>query len=182
MTARSLWRAAVLAALVAAVPLLGPGCGSEDEGTASKAPPAAAATPQPPRPQPPAVDSCTLVTKAEAEAALGMAVGDPVRGDVPPVYSCTFQSADRLNNVSVTVTSYTDARQAHDAYVMAVKINDYKEFEGLGDRAYESLVSDVNVLKGRFEVSVDLSSSLSKDVEVKRAREIAARALERLPQ
>ena len=153
------------------------------DGTARPEPEAAPAPkPEAARPQPAAVDACALVTKADAEAALGTPVGDPVRGDVPPVYSCSYATADRLNNVSVNVTSYSDARQAYDSHLMAVKINNYEELPGLGDRAYRSLVSDVTVLKGRFELSVDVSLSIPKDEQVKKARELASRGLERLPQ
>ena len=166
---------AVLTVLVLPIP----GCGGGNDRPEPKAAPAP--KPEAARPQPAAVDACALLTKAEAEAALGTPVGDPVRGDVPPVYSCSYVAADKLDNVSVDVTSYTDARQAYDAYLMAVKINNYEEMAGLGDRAYRSVVSDVDVLKGRFELSVDVTLPISKDAQVQKAKEIAARALERLP-
>ena len=156
-------------------------CGAaEDDRPAAKAPAAAAARTS--TPAAPAVDACSLLTRAEAEAAIGKSTGEPVRNDVAPVYSCSYATPDRVNNVSVNVMSYGDARQAHDSYVMAVKVNNYEEISGLGDRAYKSVVHDLVVLKGRYEVSLDVTLPLEKDEQIAKARELAARVLPRLPQ
>jgi hypothetical protein len=178
MTSPPTWHD-VIPVSVVALTLLGIGCtGVDEERRDATAPPPAKTSVA----AAPAVDACALLTRAEAEAALGMPVGDPVRGDVPPMYSCSYVTANRLNNISVGATSYSDTRQAYDSYAMAVKINGYEEFEGLGDRAYKSPVSDVTVLKGRYELKVDVTLSIPKEEQVKKAREIAATALARLPQ
>jgi hypothetical protein len=155
------------------------GCGAADDDRPAAKAPAAAKTSMPAAPP---VDACALLTRAEAEAALGKSTGEPIRSDVAPVFSCSYVTPDRVNNVSVNVMSYGDARQAHDSFQMAVKVNNYEEISGLGDRAYKSVVHDVVVLKGRYEVSLDVTLPLEKDEQIAKARELAGRVLPRLPQ
>jgi hypothetical protein len=163
--------------IIPAVALLPLSCGgASDEPPAQKSA-APAATPQPAA----AVDACALLTRAEAETALGKPVGEPVRQDVPPVFSCAYQAAGGIEGVSINVTAFSDARQAADAHQLAIKINNYEEIKGVGDRAYRSLIFDLTVLKGRYELSVDLTSSGdSKDAEFQKAKDLATRALARL--
>jgi hypothetical protein len=174
-TARSSAGAGIIAVGLACLSLA---CGGEREeppGERAPAPRAAA-------PAAPTVDACALVTRAEVEAVLGTPVRDPARGDVAPVFSCSYSAASGFDTASLTVAAYGDTRQATDAYLLALKINDYKEVSGLGDRAYTSPLSEITVLKGRYELSVDLSMSIDKDAQMKKAIELANRALARLPQ
>ena len=180
---RSRWHAAVVGTICCAIGGITAACGGADEPDAApKPPPTTTSRPAPAAPPAVSFDACTLLTRAEAEAALGQPVGDPLRGDVPPVFSCSYVTASRLNNVQMTVTLYADAREAHDAYVMTLEINNYPEITGLGDRAYRSPISDVSVLKGRYQLSVDVSLSIDKDAQVDKAKALAAQALARLPQ
>ena len=52
--------------------------------------------------------------------------------------------------------------------------------EGIGDRAYDSRpIGDITVLKGKYELSIDVSASGQDEFEV--AKELAAKAVDRLP-
>jgi hypothetical protein len=165
-----------------ALALVSLACGAAEDQPAPKstAPPASQAAA--PRPPIPSLDACSLLTQAEAETALGKTIREPVRGGTPPVFSCSYVTPGGLDNVSLSVSVHSDARQAHDAYLMSRAINNYQEFSGLGDRAYLSATADVHVLAGRYELSMDVSQSIDKDAQVTKAKDLAARALERLPQ
>lgn len=126
------------------------------------------------------VDACALVTQEEAEAALGKPVGEPQRADTPPLYSCTYEAAG-FDNVSIIVVEYDDEQQAADAFQMAIDINDYEESSGIGERAYRSLIIDITVLTGRYELSIDVSDSSDQEVQFQKARDLAEKALTRMP-
>ncbi len=127
-----------------------------------------------------AVDACSLVTKDEAEAALGAPVGEGEAGEFPPVYNCRYQTED-FDILDVTVLVFDDDETAELAYEMALEINDYPEIGGLGERAYDSRpIGGVNVLQGRYELSVDVSAGES-DEDFDTATGLAARAVDRLP-
>jgi hypothetical protein len=172
-------RAALVLALASGLVVAASGCGGTED---SKAPEQAGPAAAPAAAAAPTIDSCALLTRAEVEAALGKPVGEPVRGDVAPVYSCSFATAEKIESVSVNATVYDSAQQAQDAYAMAIRINSYEEFTGLGERAYVSPIFDVTVLKGRYELSVDVTSSGEKDADIQKAKELAGFALARLPQ
>ena len=167
--------------LLMALALTAAGCGADEPPGPKQSSRPAPAPPVAKAPTP-SLDACALLTSEDAQRALGKPVGAPVRGDVPPVFSCSFLTENRLDNVSVNVTVYRDAREAHDAHLMTLRINSYPEIAGLGDRAYQSVVSDVTVLKGRYELSVDISASIPKDAQVVKAKDLATRALAKLPQ
>ncbi|HET7087862.1 MAG TPA: hypothetical protein VFL17_04365 [Anaerolineae bacterium] len=126
------------------------------------------------------VDTCALVIQEEAEAALGKPVGEPQRADTPPVYTCTYE-ADGFDNVGIIVVEYDDEQQAADAFQMAIDINDYEESSGIGERAYRSLIIDITVLTGRYELSIDVSDSSDQEAQFQKARDLAEKALARMP-
>ena len=51
---------------------------------------------------------------------------------------------------------------------------------GFGDRAYRSPIYDITVLKGRYEVSVDISHK-GADADFEKAKEVTPEVLSRLP-
>jgi hypothetical protein len=125
------------------------------------------------------IDPCSLVTKAEAEAIVGESVGEPVVMDTELLVSCLYSTPD-LEGVSVDVLAYNDEEQAKSGFELALDINDYPEVEGIGDRAYDSRpIGDITVLKGKYELSIDVSASGQDEFEV--AKELAAKAVDRLP-
>ena len=124
------------------------------------------------------IDACALITQDEADAVLGAATGEPVRGDTPPVNSCAYQ-AEGFDSISVTVVTHTDKAEAERAFLTAIDINDYPEIEGLGDRAYNAQpIGDVTVLVGRYELGVDVSGP-ENDLEA--AQDLAETAIGRMP-
>ena len=127
-----------------------------------------------------AIDVCALVTKDEAEAALGAPVGDGEAQGFPPIYNCRYQTED-FDILDVTVVVYDDDETAEAAYEMVLDVNDYPEIGGLGERAYDSRpIGGVNVLQGRYELSVDVSAGES-DEDFDSATGLAERAVDRLP-
>ena len=124
------------------------------------------------------IDACALLTQDEADAVLGAATREPVRGDTPPVNSCAYQTED-FDGVSVTVVTYEDKAEAERAYQTAIDINDYPEIESLGDRAYNAQpIGDVTVLVGRYELSVDISGP---ENDLQAAQDLAETAIGRMP-
>ncbi len=166
------------------IPALLTACGARDEDEAS-AIQSGAEGPAPqssaPAPATGAIDACALITSEEAEAALGKPVGEPVRSDFSPVYSCTYATSDGLENVVVTAAVYDDAARAGEAYQLALTINGYDELAGIGDRAYRGVVFDITVLTGAYELSVDVTQSVDKDMQVQKASDLARTALTRMP-
>ena len=127
------------------------------------------------------IDVCALVTQEEAGAAIGSPVGEPVEENVPPIYSCSYDTPG-FDGVSVIVVEYADAAQAEAAFQMAIDINDYEEVTGVGDRAYRSYpIFDLNVLTGRYELSVDVTDSSEEEQQYQKASELAEKALSRMP-
>jgi len=124
------------------------------------------------------IDACALITREEAEAVLGTATREPVRGDTPTINSCAYQT-ERFDVVSVSVITYADKAEAENVHQSAIDINNYPEIEGLGDRAYNAQpISDVTVLVGRYQLGVDVSGP-KNELEV--ARDLAETAIGRLP-
>jgi len=125
------------------------------------------------------IDPCALVTKAEVEAIVGESLGEPLVMNTELLVSCLY-STSQLEGVSVDVLTYEDEDQAKSGFELALDINDYPEVEGIGDRAYDSRpIGDITVLKGKYELSIDVSASGQDEFEV--AKELAAKAVDRLP-
>jgi hypothetical protein len=124
------------------------------------------------------IDACALLTRDEANAVLGAATREPMRGDTPPVNSCAYRT-ENFDVVSVSVITYADKAEAEKVHQFAIDINKYPEIAGLGDRAYNAQpIGDVTVLVGRYQLGVDVSGP-ENDLEV--ARELAETAIGRLP-
>lgn len=161
-----------LALLITALAIVLAACGGSDgggEGTPEAAGPTAAP-----------VDPCTLVTANEAAAALGAPVGEPERGDLTPIVSCSYftESADILSVTLITYPNEDDAKTGFDA---AIQTNDYQPLGELGDDAYNAQpVYDVAVRKGIYELNIDIITG-DPSAELAQATELARTALDRLP-
>jgi len=126
------------------------------------------------------IDPCALVTKAEAEAIVGESLGDPVVTITELLVSCLYSTPD-FDSVNVDVLIYDDEDQAEGGFELALDINDYPEIEGIGDRAYDSRpIGDITVLKGKYELSVDVSVE-GGEADFETAKDVAAKAADRLP-
>jgi hypothetical protein len=125
------------------------------------------------------IDPCTLVTKAEAEAVVGESLGEPAVTITEMLAGCLYSTPD-FDSVNVDVLTYDSEDDAKSLFQMAIDINDYPEIEGIGDRAYDSRpIGDITVLKGKYELSVGVSTGGEDDFEV--AKGLAAKAVDRLP-
>ena len=156
-------------------------CGEKDKPSASDNQPAgnqqhASTAAKMPDPK---IDACALLTKQEAETILGESVGDATPEVVPPIFSCSYKTAN-FKTVSVSVTAYDTPQAAAAAHQMAIDINKYEELSGFGDRAYRSPIYEITVLKGRYEVSVDISHK-GADADFEKAKEVTPEVLSRLP-
>ncbi len=124
------------------------------------------------------IDACSLVTKAEAEQALGVAVGQPER---PPEasFSCrwTGQKGQGVAVLVVLVRTGTPSDMKIGFEVMKEEIEEFAELEtvaGLGDQAY-LLGDQVHVLRGGTYLVVN------GDASPEALKSLAQKALSRLP-
>lgn len=128
-----------------------------------------------------AIDACALLTQADAENALGKSTGPAIPSDLPPVYSCSYETSD-FDVVEIVVVVYNDAAQAQAGYAMAIEINGYPELNGIGERAYNAQpFFDVNFLSGNLEVSIDILDSSNNETQLQKATELAQIVFSRLP-
>ncbi len=126
------------------------------------------------------ISACALISKAEAEAAVGSLVGEPVELDFPPLYGCDFK-ASGINKIGVNLTVFSDATQANDAFQMEIDLNSYEEVSGIGDRALRPEIGDIDVVKGRYDIIIAVVSDADRDARFEVAKKLALAALKRLP-
>jgi hypothetical protein len=130
------------------------------------------------------VDACSLLTKADAEAATGEKLGDPKA--LGKGSSCEFLDGNQVKVVLVSVSSQKDpstAKQLFDA-ISAGK----EPASGFGDAAYWSELMGaerLNILKGSTTVMVQVglirSTGPAKEPARKAAAAIAGKVLGKLP-
>jgi len=149
----------------------------ETESPAAEATETAESTPEPSAGE---LDPCALVTKEEAEAIVGESLDDPLVTITELLASCLYSTPD-FESVNVDVLIYDSEDNAEGGFELALDINDYPEIEGIGDRAYDSRpIGDITVLKGKYELSVDVSVG-DGEVDFETAKDVAAKAVDRLP-
>jgi hypothetical protein len=126
------------------------------------------------------IDPCDLVTKEEAEAIIGESLDEPTVTITELLVGCLYSTPD-FETVNVDVLIYDDEDQAESGFELALDINDYPEVEGIGERAYDSRpIGDITVLKGKYELSVDVSVD-DGEADFETAKDVAAKAVDRLP-
>ncbi len=124
-----------------------------------------------------AVDACSLITKDEAETALGQSVSDGKNEDFAPIYACTYNTAG-FDEVSVSVFVFDSNDQAKEGFQQAIDFNDYPEVEGIGEGAYYALGFGTSVLKDKYEITIHV---LGPDNDQDLEKDLAAKAVKRLP-
>lgn len=187
-----------LAALTLGAAALGlAACGGDDESEADGSPAVEApaeATEAMPEEEPTAaeeaagdsgeIDACGLLTKEEVEAALGASVGDPVPDpSPPPFYGCSYEApSPGFEQVSYYVIIWDDEEAALASFQQDIDINDYPEVSGIGDRAYDARPAfGLTVFKGKYELSLDIFSDIEDEAEWAAIKDLAAKAVDRLP-
>jgi hypothetical protein len=149
-------------------------CGGREPAASPRPSQAASAAPAPAA----AIDACKLLEKQEVDAALGKPVGAPAPENMPPVYGCRWR-IEVLDGLGLSVIAYDSPAQALAAHEMAIKINNYEQVAGVGERAYTSPFNEVTALAGRYELSVDVTLSQADRPAI--AKALALKALARLP-
>lgn len=151
-------------------------CGGEDA-----APPGSA--PEPGSTSPagsgavPTLDPCALVSQAEIEAIVGMPVAALTEASTPAgqltYYGC------RSDDVHIDIEAWSSAAEARQSYEFGQA---YPAVEGLGLPARTTQpLGDLDVLAGRFVVSVNLFTNQDQGAQLEAAKQIARRVIDRLP-
>lgn len=127
------------------------------------------------------LDACTLLTKPEVEAAIGAPVKDPEKQALGPMVACTFQDPTNpiITVASVTVFIGADAKEAASIHELGKR--DGQAVAGLGDDAYLGPFGNLEVLKGKYSVSVSVVSTSEGTDRLSVAKSLASKALARLP-
>lgn len=124
------------------------------------------------------LDPCALVSQAEIERILGFTVDTPERSVTPAGSSLTYFSCSS-DDVHVDVQVWDSADNAASSFATGTS---YPSIDGIGDRAQNTQpLGDLDVLHGRYVVTVDIFSSLTQDEELEAAKKIAEIVLSRLP-
>lgn len=137
------------------------------------------------------IDACSLVTKDEVEAVLGIPVGEPVREDYDGLSICTYDLGEDAS-VDISVIEHSDEEEAAAFWFQFQKDTDPDEITGygpvevseLGYPAYEFYpINNIVVFVGRYELSIDVIDYYNRDqeIEFQRARELVEIALSRMP-
>ena len=131
--------------------------------------------------RPPAVtpDPCSLLTKAEVEAALGAPISEPTQSGIgTPNVICDFRGQAQTGVLLLVNNGSTSAgaKRIFDAS----RRDTYPEVAGLGESAYwQENSGGIHVLKGSFVVNLDVRPPAGKD-RLAFARELATKVLVRL--
>ena len=135
------------------------------------------------------IDPCALVTKEEVEAAVGASVLEPQREDFANLFTCSYNDPDTpiVRTVSVNVIVAEREDQARDSYEMFKDLApDAEAVAGIGDEAFwDSVVKGLDVrlevLKGKYDISIKIDLSPDGGDALAIAKELAAKLLGRLP-
>jgi hypothetical protein len=130
------------------------------------------------------IDACTLVSKAEVEAAIGTTVLDPKPQQFPNLSSCDFNdpATPVFRLASVTVVTEPSGDGARSLFDLGKSnANDPQTIDGIGEDAYwDETLSTLDTLKGKYEVSVSVSPGEGVD-KLTAAKAIAAKVVANLP-
>ncbi len=168
-----------LAALCAALLLVACGGGGEESSDAA----AGGASSAGDRPASGVIDACKLVTKSEAEAALGSPMADG-ETDSGTAARCTYHTSDTSKPDTVFVR-VGKGRAEKDAFALAKNLYaDAKPVDGFGDQAFivelGAPVVQVHILKGDTYLTVAVTDIEERERLVETARALAKTATGRL--
>ncbi|MBT2971830.1 MAG: DUF3558 domain-containing protein [Candidatus Thiodiazotropha sp. (ex Ctena orbiculata)] len=122
-------------------------------------------------------DPCALITQAKMEEIIGVKVTAPT-ATIDRVEGVTFLNCTS-NDIHINIESWEAESQAIESYDFGTK---FPSIEGLGDKARNTQpLGEVDVLYGRYIVSVDLFTGLDRKAELEAATTIARTVLENIP-
>ena len=199
MRTKSVLLATVLSLLAVGIILLLAACnggGGGEESTGDQTTPTEQETQAPAETEEPEeevaggdIDPCALVTKEEVETAVGASVLEPQREDFANLFTCSYNDPDTpiVRTVSVNVIVAEQEDQARDSYEMFKDLAaDAEAVAGIGDEAFwDSIVKGLDVrlevLKGKYDISIKIDLSPDGGDALAIAKELAAKLLGRLP-
>ena len=129
------------------------------------------------RPQPGQIDACSLLKKAEVEAAVGHPVPEPRKQQAGNVSSCTYEDSQTHRLIAtLEVVASTDPTQAREIFkARSQSLAKTEPVGGLGDDARWNPISmNLHVLRGKYVVSV-----VTQRLDA--AKKLVANTLQRLP-
>jgi hypothetical protein len=129
------------------------------------------------------IDPCSLLTKAEVEAAIGASVTEPEPEAVANLVACSYNDPETpiFSLVSVTVFIGENADQASDVYELT-KDNaaDAQTVAGIGNDAFwDSILNGLEVLEGKYDIRIDVSPDGLDELAA--AKDLATKVVDRLP-
>lgn len=127
------------------------------------------------------IDACALITSSEAMGVLGGPTDDGIGVNSPPLYSCGYSNED-YDTLNLTVTEFATTEDAAASFQATYDYGGYRMVSGVGDQAYEAAPTfDLNVLFGKYEISIDITDSYDADLQLQYAIELAQLVISRLP-
>ncbi|MET0072433.1 MAG: hypothetical protein ABW096_20565 [Candidatus Thiodiazotropha sp.] len=122
-------------------------------------------------------DPCALISHAKLEEIIGAKVTAPAP-TIDRVEGVSFLNCTS-SEIHINIESWGSASQAIESYDFGTKM---PSIGGLGDKARNTQpLGEVDVLYGRYVVSVDLFTGLDREVELEAATRIARALLENIP-
>jgi hypothetical protein len=123
------------------------------------------------------IDPCALVTQPEIEQILGFSISGR-QSSIEMTEGVTFYSCSS-DDIHLDIEVWDDAANASMMFEFGLE---YPEIGGVGDQARNTQpLGEIDVLLGRYVVSVDIYSNLDSSEEIRVATEIARIAVGRLP-
>lgn len=102
-----------------------------------------------------ALDVCSMLDDADVEAVLGEPA-TAVDGSTGTLYACQWEGeSDPLNVLSVSIYVHPDAATAEEQYLATKEGLGGVDITGLGDDASYSDAFGLEVLAGRYDISID---------------------------
>jgi hypothetical protein len=159
-------------------------CGGTEAAPEGAPPPPPDAQATAPASAPDQLDACSLLSKAEVEAAVGRPVQDPVGDTTANLFGCRYRDPqdpaglDNVVSVAVMVNrNDADAREVQEMTTSnAAEVN---PVAGLGDVAnWDGTNRSLNIAKGVYQIALRLSSDAGG---LDSARKLAEQLLPRLP-
>lgn len=124
-----------------------------------------------------AIDACALLSADEVAAALGEPATSTDQS-TGQMYGCSWEGeSDALNSLSISVYVHPDAATAKEMYDATKEGLEGSDIMGLGDETSYNESFGLEVLSGRYDISVDNTGPTEKESDLT----IAKRILEQLP-
>lgn len=113
-----------------------------------------------------ALDVCSMLTDSDVQEVLGEPA-EPVDQSTGEMYGCSWTgTGDALNVLSVSVMVHPDPATAQEMYEATKEGLEGTEITGLGDDASYSESFGLEVLYGRYDISVDNTGPDEKQSDI----------------